>query len=60
MSMTFACFNIAKLEYQKFNIIGYFFSISYAYAWFAQKKNMQRKIKEKRSKCFIYDWKRVF
>ena len=29
MSMTFVCFDIAKLECQKLNIIGYFFSISY-------------------------------
>ena len=29
MPMTFVCFNIAKLECQKLNIIGYFFSISY-------------------------------
>ena len=29
MSMTFVCFGIAKLECQKLNIIGYFFSISY-------------------------------
>ena len=27
--MTFVCFNKAKLECQKLNIIGYFFSISY-------------------------------
>ena len=29
MSMTFVCFSIEKLECQKLNIIGYFFSISY-------------------------------
>ena len=29
MSMTFVCFDITKLECQKLNIIGYFFSISY-------------------------------
>ena len=29
MSITFVCFGIAKLEYQKLNIIEYFFSISY-------------------------------
>ena len=27
--MTFVCFGIAKVECQKFNIIGYFFSLSY-------------------------------
>ena len=29
MSMTFVCFGIAKLECQKLNIIGNFFSFSY-------------------------------
>ena len=29
MPMTFVCFDIEKLECQKLNIIGYFFSISY-------------------------------
>ena len=29
VSMTFVCFGIAKLECQKLNIIGYFFSLSY-------------------------------
>ena len=29
MSMTFVCFDIAKLECQNLNIIGYFFCISY-------------------------------
>ena len=27
--MTFVCFDIAKVQCQKFNIIGYFFSLSY-------------------------------
>ena len=29
MSMISVCFGIAKVQYQKLNIIGYFFSISY-------------------------------
>ena len=29
MSMTFVCFGIAKLKFQKLNIIEYFFSISH-------------------------------
>ena len=59
--MTFVCFGIAKVEGQMLNKIGYFFSISYMpMHGFLKKKNMQRKIKAKRSKCFIYDCKRVF
>ena len=27
--MTYVCFDIAKVQCQKFNIIGYFFSLSY-------------------------------
>ena len=49
MSMTFVCFDIAKLECQKLNIIGYFFSISYMPIHdLLKKKNMQRKIKRKK------------
>ena len=29
MSMTSVCFGIVKVQCQKFNIIGYFFSLSY-------------------------------
>ena len=51
MSMTFVCFGIAKLECQKLNIIGYFFSISYMPIHdLLKKKNMQKKRKEKRQK----------
>ena len=51
MSMTFVCFGIEKLEYQKVNIIEYFFSISYMLIHdLLKKKNMQRKIKSKKIK----------
>ena len=47
--MTFVCFGIAKLECQKLNIIGYFFSLSYMPMHdLLKKKNMQRKIKSKK------------
>ena len=43
------------------NIIKFFFFyLIYTHAWFVEKKNMQRKVKAKRSKYFIYDYKRVF
>ena len=51
MSMTFVCFGIAKLECQKLNIIGYFFSISYMPIHdLLKKKNMQKKEKKKGKK----------
>ena len=44
MSMTFVCFGIAKLECQKLNIIGYFFSISYMLVHdLLKKKNKKQK-----------------
>ena len=49
MSMTFVCFGIAKLECQKLNIIGYFFSISYMPIHdLLKKKNMQKKNKKQK------------
>ena len=62
MSMTFVCFGIAKLECQKLNTIGYFFSIFYMPIHdLLKKKNMQRKIKnEKIKNAFKYNCKRVF
>ena len=60
MSMTFVCFDIAKLECQKLNIIGYFFSISYMPMYDLLKKNVQRKIKRKKFKMLKYDCKHVF
>ena len=55
------CFDIEKLWCFSLNIIGYFFSLLYAHAWYARKKkNMQRKIKSKISQnAFKYGCKRV-
>ena len=48
--MTFVCFGIAKVQCQKLNIIGYFFSLSYMPMHdLLKKKNMQRKIKSKKN-----------
>ena len=42
--MMFVCFGIAKLECQKLNIIGYFFSISYMLVHdLLKKKNKKQK-----------------
>ena len=54
MSMTYVCFGIAKVQCQKLNLNGYFFSISYMPMHiFLKKKNMQRKLKEKISKMLL-------
>ena len=54
MSMTFVCFGIAKLECQKFNIIGYFFSISYMpMHGLLKRKIMHRKTKSKMMKMLL-------
>ena len=45
--MTSVCFVIAKVQCQKVNIIGYFFSLSYIPMH--DKENMQRKIKNKKN-----------
>ena len=57
MSMTFVCFGIAKLECQKLNIIGYFFSISYMHIHDLLKKKNK---KQKDQNAFKYDCKSVF
>ena len=49
MSMTFVCFGIAKLECQKLNIIGYFFSISYMPMHGLLKRKMCKEIKSKKN-----------
>ena len=55
MSMTFVCFDITKLECQKLNIIGYFFSLSYmSMHGLLKKKKMQRKIKRKKNQNALY------
>ena len=61
-NMTPVCFGIAKVQCQKLNLNGYFFSISYMPMYvLLKKKNMQRKIKSKKIKnAFKYDCKHVF
>ena len=49
MLMTFVCFGIAKLECQKFNIIGYFFSISYIPMHNLLKKKICKENKSKKN-----------
>ena len=49
MSMTFVCFDIAKLEYQKLNIIEYFFFISYMLMHDLLKKKICKENKSKKS-----------
>ena len=58
----FMCFGIAKLECQKPNIIGYFFSISYMpmHDSLKKEKYAKKNKKQKELKCFIYDCKCVF
>ena len=52
--MIFVCFDIAKLECQMLNIIGYFFFISYMPMHdLLKKKNMQRKTKSKKIKMLL-------
>ena len=61
--MTSVCFDIVKVQCQKLNLNGYFFSISYMPMYvLLKKKNMQKKNqKQKDQKCFKQnDCKRVF
>ena len=57
--MTSVCFGIAKLWCFWLNIIGYFFSLFYAHAWYTQKKNIQRNQNQKNQNDFKYGCKRV-
>ena len=50
MSITFVCFGIAKVECQKLNIIGYFFSISYMPMHDLLKKKKKNSKKNKKQK----------
>ena len=47
--MTFVCFGIAKLECQKLNIIGYFFSIFYMSMHDLLKKKICKENKSKKN-----------
>ena len=67
--MKYVCFSIAKVQCQKLNIIGYFFSLSYMLMHdMLNKRKYAKKIKSKKNqnalymiaKYFIYDCKRVF
>ena len=50
-NMTHVCFGIAKVQYQKLNIIEYFFSLSYMPMHdLLKRKNMQRKFNSKKIK----------
>ena len=49
MSITFVCFGIAKVECQKLNIIGYFFSISYMPMHDLLKKKICKENKSKKN-----------
>ena len=49
VSMIFVCFGIAKLECQKLNIIGYFFSISYMSIHDLLKKKICKENKSKKN-----------
>ena len=52
--MTSVYFGIVKVQCQKLNIIGYFFSLSYMPMHdMLKKKNMQRKSKAKRIKMLL-------
>ena len=54
MSMTFVCFGIAKVQCQMFNIIEYFFSISYMPMHDLLKRKICKGNKSKRIKM-LYD-----
>ena len=55
------CFNIAKLWCLMLNIIRYFFSLFYAHAWYAKKKECAKKNKSERNQnTFKYCCKHVF
>ena len=61
MSMTYVCFGIAKMQCQKLNIIGYFFSLSYMPMHdLLKRKICKENKKQKKKKSFKYDCKRVF
>ena len=50
MSMTSVCFGIAKVQCQKLNINGYFFSISYMLMHVLLKQKYAKKTKSKKIK----------
>ena len=63
VSITFVCFGIAKVQCQKLNLNGYFFSISYMPMYVLLKKKIMQKKNQKQKdqkNAFKYDCKRVF
>ena len=54
------CFDIEKLWCFSLNIIGYFFSLLYAHAWYVQKENYAKNNKSKKNQnAFKYGCKHV-
>ena len=54
MSMTFVCFGIVKVQCQKFNIIEYFFSLSYMPMHGRLKRKYVKKNKSKKNQNALY------
>ena len=54
MSMTYVCFNIAKMQCQKLNVIGYFFSPSYMPMHGMLKRKNAKKNKRKKNQNALY------
>ena len=53
--MTSVCFGIAKVQYQKLNIIEYFFSLSYMpMHGLLKRKHVKKKIKRKKNQNALY------
>ena len=64
MSMTSICFGIAKMQCQKLNIIGYFFSLSYMPMHDLLKRKICKENKKQKKKkkalnmiTSVYSWK---
>ena len=54
MSMTYVCFGIAKVQCQKLNIIGYFFSLSYMPMHDLLKNKNAKKNKKQKEQNALY------
>ena len=52
--MTFVCFGIAKVQCQKLNIIGYFFSLSYMAMYGLLKRKYAKENKRKKNQNALY------
>ena len=60
MSMTYVCFGIAKVQCQKLNIIGYFFSLSYMPMHDLLKNKNAKKNKKQKEQNALYIIASVF